>query len=34
MMNPPPDLKTRDLEYAKLSEDVMRHIVLKVDNIE
>jgi hypothetical protein len=33
-MNPPSDLKTRDLEYAKLSESVMAQIVLKVDNIE
>jgi hypothetical protein len=34
IMNPPSDLKTRDLEYAKLSESVMAQIVLKVDNIE
>jgi hypothetical protein len=33
-MNPPSDLKTRDLEYAKLSESVMAQIVLKADNIE
>jgi BAG domain len=32
--NPPSDLKTRDLEYAKLSESVMAQIVLKADNIE
>jgi hypothetical protein len=34
IMNPPSDLKTRDLEYAKLSEGVMAHIVLKADIIE
>jgi hypothetical protein len=34
IMNPPSDLKTRDLEYAKLSESVMAQIVLKADNIE
>lgn len=33
-MNPPSDLKTRELEYAKLSESVMAQIVLKADNIE
>jgi hypothetical protein len=32
--NPPSDPKTRDLEYAKLSESVMAQIVLKADNIE
>jgi hypothetical protein len=34
IMNPPSDLKTRDLEYAKLSESVMAQIVLKADNLE
>lgn len=34
IMNPPSDLKTRDLEYAKLSEGVMAQIVLKADNLE
>jgi hypothetical protein len=34
IMNPPSDLKTRDLEYAKLSESVMAQIVLKADTIE
>jgi hypothetical protein len=34
IMNPPSDLKTRYLEYAKLSESVMTQILLKVDCIE
>jgi hypothetical protein len=34
IMNPPSDLKTRGLEYAKLSESVMAQIVLKADNLE
>jgi hypothetical protein len=34
IMNPPSDLKTRELEYDKLSESVMAQIVLKADNIE
>jgi hypothetical protein len=34
IMNPPSDPKTRDLEYAKLSESVMAQIVLKADTIE
>jgi len=33
-MNPPSDPKTRNLEYAKLSESVLAQIVLKADNIE
>ena len=33
-MNPPSDPRTRDLEYARLSESVLAQVVLKADNIE